>query len=654
MILVLILITSSTAIGLKFLNILHVDTDNDAELISFSMAIGIGLISYLVFAVGMAGRLYAWVVILLFGLLAILCLRELRFIFLLMLKKCSQFKLPRFSLFSWILLAILLIHIIFNFFTSLAPPTHGDALRYHLKLPSIYVSNHEIIPVFWNQYSAFPSISGMIFTVGAVFENLIFPGVFVFCLSIMILVTLYSFVIRYLGDKYLLPVITACYCFPMMTALSSPPLDYLFLTLFSLLSVYALMNWYRTDSVKWLIISGLMAGFAMASKHFGGLAFVALSVLIITRACIERHSFRKTIRNILLFGFLAGLVVSPWYLRAYAQYNNPVWPIANGIFNGKYWSQEYTEMAKTNLTNAKAKKDIHLPEDLLLGPWNLTMNGDKFGKARGGITYIFLCFISLLVVIIEKDKLPLLASIALFTIIYYIFWALTWVHNSEKLFLIYPLLSILAGYTFVRLVELGDTIIPFVCETSFLIALLFSLAVNLAYNAQFVPVVLGSETKNEFLSKYSFFYDEFQYINENLPDDAKILLYELDNTLYLKKPSICGMPGWSTGYLDYGKFNNSKDLLLWLKSKKVTHVLMSDRTYSKYNANTYFSGFFKKVNDLSFFVQYFKIMPVFVDKYLNLIHHKKYKFYESKTLKVIRDADAYLFEIKPEALIAAK
>ena len=56
-------------------------------------------------------------------------------------------------------------------------------------------------------------------------------------------------------------------------------------------------------------------------------------------------------------------------------------------------------------------------------------------------------------------------------------------------------------------------------------ALLFFLAIGLLYNAQFFRVVVGAESTDEFLNRKVAYYDDIQWVNENLPDDARLLFY---------------------------------------------------------------------------------------------------------------------------------
>ena len=86
------------------------------------------------------------------------------------------------------------------------------------------------------------------------------------------------------------------------------------------------------------------------------------------------------------------------------------------------------------------------------------------------------------------------------------------------------------------------------------------------------PVVSGEVSQKAYLSRYFKAYDADQFVNKNLPEDAKIGLFGDTEGFYLNRDYV---------WCDYGhnsllshKYNKGEDLISDLKAIGITHILV--------------------------------------------------------------------------------
>jgi len=108
--------------------------------------------------------------------------------------------------------------------------------------------------------------------------------------------------------------------------------------------------------------------------------------------------------------------------------------------------------------------------------------------------------------------------------------------GGSRFFLPYlPALSVFAVWI---ISDLKDSMHKNILLALILILSCTSVIYRLAANSRYLPVILGSQTKTEFLSRnlnYSFgdFYDTDNYLKNHLPPDAKIFTAGINNLFYL-------------------------------------------------------------------------------------------------------------------------
>jgi 4-amino-4-deoxy-L-arabinose transferase-like glycosyltransferase len=128
---------------------------------------------------------------------------------------------------------------------------------------------------------------------------------------------------------------------PIVTYLSGTGYVEPLLALFGTAASFAFWRWRRDGGRSWLAVSGVLGGAAAATKYLG-LFFVAVLAVgvVLARPPVEeaRTRGRARLRDLLIFGAAALLVMAPWYGRILAQTGNPVFPFLSAIFGENEWT----------------------------------------------------------------------------------------------------------------------------------------------------------------------------------------------------------------------------------------------------------------------------------------------------------------------------
>lgn len=121
--------------------------------------------------------------------------------------------------------------------------------------------------------------------------------------------------------------------------------DDLQLCLYTLLSVHAFLRWKENPrSMRWLVVLGLMSGYAFASKAnglfnmvilFGGVLVFAFLTLREARTIVGAAG--TAIRYVGVAGMSALAACLPWLIRSYVETGNPFFPSFNNIIHSPYY-----------------------------------------------------------------------------------------------------------------------------------------------------------------------------------------------------------------------------------------------------------------------------------------------------------------------------
>jgi len=208
---------------------------------------------------------------------------------------------------------------------SLAPPLHFDALTYHLALPRTYLLNGSIAYTPDNVFWGMPQQIEMLYALAMGLGGTEAATTLGWGLGILTLIGL----LGYVKEKVNLTagwVAVSCLLGGQSLAIS---LSWGYtewpVMLFGLGMFVAFDTW-RTESKRdYLLLAGAFAGFALGSKYTAGL-LILIGLVIITWQGTKSRNLQVLI-NLLLFGAMAVLVSTPWWVKNWLATSNPFYPL---------------------------------------------------------------------------------------------------------------------------------------------------------------------------------------------------------------------------------------------------------------------------------------------------------------------------------------
>lgn len=380
-----------------------------------------------------------------------------------------------------------------NFIGAAGPELAFDSLWYHLSLPKIWLMENTIrfLPGAVFKYSVMPKfmetiytgLLGLGFTQGPQFLHYIF--------GIFILIPLYRISRRYLDTTGSFLVLLLFYTNLVVGWESVTAYVELARTFFEVLALQLFLE-------KKITASAITLGLAITTKLISGGSLAIFILLLIWR--------RYSAREISTFVFFCLLIPVPWLIFALIFTGNPFYPV---------FSSMYPTQFSPNLTDFwilfTQSVDPISPLYLISAPLLIFFSGGrKWGR---GVAVIFLyCLFSLAVWFIiprtggGRFILPYLPAFSFMTV-----WL---IFQLKDLFIKKLLITLTIGLAFV------------------------SIAYRFAANLKYVPVVVGKQSVQSFLSghlNYSFgdYSDTDNYLSTHITSSDHLLIAGINNLYYL-------------------------------------------------------------------------------------------------------------------------
>lgn len=562
---ILIFVLISASIGKKILNLFKFKLGTLEEFV-FCVGIGYAVLSYLTLILGLLGLLYKGMFYMLFLILIIVSLKEIKY-FLLSVKKIRVFRVA--LNFESFLFVVLILLIVLNFLITPTIPFGLDVLAHYLAVPKIYILHHAISDIPYLNNSDFPMLIHMLFLVGMLIKSYWLAKLVAYSVGILLTLAIYSFCKRYFNKKIALLASVIFYSLPTIIQGAQVPRADIALAFYSFLAVYAFINYSCLLKKGWLVLSAIFIGLS-ASAKLNGIFNVFIFSLFIFVMVKHKQGMRKAIFLVGSFVLISIIIVSPWYIKSYTYTGNPIYPYAYDYFGGEYYSKELAEEGTEVFEDYGTGKGLL---SYILLPWNMTMQELKFGSLLG-IGPIFLLFIPPLFLFKRDREYGLIVDLLLISWLFITMWFLLVSHALRHILVVLALLSVIAAYTIHRILKHKylKTLTIFILIFMFL----FNFALWKGARGDELAPALGLETTEEFTSKLKTHsnYEASQYINKNLPN-SKILLFREYRGYYLDVEYVNGFPTWHT-YINYMGFEDEEDLYKRLKEIGITHIMINE------------------------------------------------------------------------------
>lgn len=486
----------------------------------FTLAVLIGIYSYIIFAIGLSGLLYKQIVFIISALFILNNLYLLKKNINLILKKMlSVLRHIKRDRLITIFILIIVLQALVNLIGTLGPELGFDALWYHLTLPKIYLTNHSIafIPGGLFYYSAMPKLTEMIYLAGLAFGNEIFAKLIHFSFGILSLIALYNLSRKFFTSRFSLLTLLVFYTNLVVGWLSTSSYIDLSRTFFEIMALLGYINWCEKKKKRWLILSAIMLGLAISTKLLAlGSLLIFTFLMIFGSLWKPMFKLGSLITNILVYWWFALLIPLPWIVFSYINTGNPLYPFFTSI---------YPVNLSIELVN---------PIKFIYDIWSI------FIKSADPISPIYIIFLPIVLFLHKKvpDKLKI---VYIYSFMAILVWYITPRTGGGRFILPYlPAFTILSVWVIREIwnLKIRAIVLGFVIFFS-----LFSIVYRLRANLKYIPVILGYQSKLDFLTKnlnFSFgdFYDTDGYFARKIKKGDKVLLYGFHNLYYIDFPFI--------------------------------------------------------------------------------------------------------------------
>lgn len=514
-----------SGLGKRILGVIGVNFVSEDEETAFSAVLGFGLAAYAIFVMGITGLLYKQYLGVFLLMLVAVSFREICSIAVYFYRLCGKVLKKIFSgsegVFVKVIILFIFIAVIATLIGALTPPLGNDSLAYRLAQVRIYAENHAVAYVPYTRESLWPNLTEMLFTYGMVMGSDTIVKLFAWSFGILGGLFIFAAAKRMFSGRAAVFAAAVFLLTPaIFTQMTYAYVD-IALAVFCFASLLSFINFAREGKIAWAAIAGIFAGFVMSVKYSGVIAMAGMVcvVLYFLIASADKKTFFKGLLLMGIFGFLFSCA---WYLRAFIVKGNPVYPYLAETFSGNGWSRNAESLVGSQFSL----------KSLILVPWRTAMYPGEFGGENVGIFFLMFSPLIFLLRNIRKS-VPLI----LFSSAYICIWFFVDPYVLRFVFPALLPLAVVMGGGIDAAIKKTD-IYPAVVKSAFLGACILSVGILMYHTLPVAKNAVGVESRDSFLSRYERTYDLANYINDNLPESATILLVNEIRVYYMKRPYV--------------------------------------------------------------------------------------------------------------------
>jgi hypothetical protein len=476
--------------------------------------------------------------------------------------------------------ALILVILVVETILGCLPPTARDELTHHLAIPRLYVKAGQIIQVPMAPYSYYPMLLDMLYTPwvywGCDFVPKLIHGLFGYLTGLC----LYAYLGRRMNAVYGLLGFFFFVSTPAVLRLSHWAYVDLGVTFFSTASLLCLLRWHeKQDETKWLVLAALSTGFALATKPnamVAGLILFSLFLLLLLNG--PKKKLTRVACHLVIFPGLMLLPFLPWLIKNWLQTGSPFYPLLPGFFPANnstatlatsfpglgvmekrrlLYGESIGQIAALPLRvfffgqddNPQFFDGVLTPILILFLPW--AFKGKWIADKKVFISFAVLFFLYALFLVDLRVRYVLLIVPPLVALLVYgVFNAYLSIKRPAYLF---AALLLFAGWHGAYLWHYFRKTAP-------------------------LPYILGRESRGAFLTRRLPDYPVFEYINHELPPQAKIYLLFIGRKAYYCERDYFHDGGELPGFLLKAVQTAKKPAQInkTLKTKNITHLMVRE------------------------------------------------------------------------------
>ena len=545
-----------------------------------SISLGLGVLAYSTLLIGLLGWLHSIVIygiIIFYILLGIYYVESYKIIYILYIRlKDIVGSISQMNWFIRLLIIFLLILIFNNIIGSLAPPLGVDDIKYHFAIPKRYLNAGIItyIPDFG--WSNLPFTMEMLWTLAMAVDSAELAQLLNASIGIIIIFFIYSFGRNlHLTREFSIISVLLFYSISNVSYSSQSGNVELGATLFFISGAYILITSRAIqDSSGPIILAAIFFGLFSSTKSLYISFALMFTIFIVIREWKQNKSLIYGLKNSILFGSIILVVSGVWYLKSFIYTGNPIYPLFTSIFGVPLINND---LLYEKLLFEK-REYLHLsqfPKTVYTLFLDLLFFQDT---SKGYISPLFLSLLPVYIINFNKSESNI-KEVGLLLIIYYIIWSVTYPYVRIGL-PIFSIFSIIIADT-IKSIFHNKIFIGAVIKILLSLFILVSIASQLRLINSKIPIVAYPNNKNLYITnnaptkRYRFYnYPAIVFMNNNLPRDAKVLLWSNDG--YYMDINYLYALGFITTMASGEKLYDSKEVINELSRFGITHVAMTD------------------------------------------------------------------------------
>lgn len=343
------------------------------ERLSFTTAVGAGVVATGILALGLVGWLDATIPFLIgCGILArreVVTLPPL-------VRDCARQILVGAHLATLVVFGVFMLAMVI---LALAPPADYDSLMYHLQVPSQFLREGRVYPVPDNSHTGLVSLPHMLYLPLIALAGQSAPAVLNAFITGLLGLAVFAYCSRFLDRTVANVALAVFWGSPILILVGvTSKVDVTF-TWFLFLATYALTAAARERQPEALMLSGLLVGMAAGTKYFALPFLLALAPLIVGTAVRCTHGAPvPAARAVLTFGLVAVGGALPWLAKNVLLFGAPFYPLLaeqrmdpwlSEIYDGRFLPPGVDTLALNPLPEVRERFNLR---DLLLAPGRLT------------------------------------------------------------------------------------------------------------------------------------------------------------------------------------------------------------------------------------------------------------------------------------------
>jgi len=533
---------------------------NLLEKLFIGFGIGAGLLALIILFVGMIGFLYKSVILVLLIALCAISVTQIKKVFKDISVWLNRIRKEKFSYFELFLLFCILFVWSFALVGSMTPLIGTDAASYHLQDPKIFILQHKITHIPYTRESLWPFLIQMLFTLGLLLKGVVVAKLFNFTFGLLSIVAVYSLCRRQWQRT---PSLLAASVIGLMPAVfTSAKYAYtdLAVVFYTAVSFYLVFLWLQRKEMVLFYLCALFCGFLLGIKIVLVTAVAVILILYIFNAGKEKPFIKGVLVHAAVFLTIIFATCGIWYLRSWIILGNPVYPFAGYLFGGHGYPEEYLRYHTTSGIGMGIIQYLKIP-------WLITLYPDIFGGESVGP--IFLIFLPMAIFIRRPSKF--VKQIMFIAVVLYASWFIVY----QYVRFLYPTLifaSILVAYLYFETCS-KEIILRKAAQLTIVIIFCFSLVLSVYHNLDNSAVAFGLEGQKDYLMRREKSCAMADYINNNLPKDARIFILSDPHLFYIDRYAADGFCFKMETRYDKKHAGTPDEIAGFVKSKGFGYIL---------------------------------------------------------------------------------